>query len=197
MQKKNTKSDKIRLIAGLGNPGTEYARTRHNAGFMAADFIAGRVGIYGWQDWKGLGEYASWEQDGEKVYLLKPQTYMNLSGRAVQSLASFFKIPPQQVLVIFDDLSIPFGSVRLRRNGSGGSHNGMGSVINMLGTTDIPRLRIGIGMRPQYIPGKDFVLGNFQKDQLEQMPEILEKAWLNVRKCVEDGMEKAISQSVS
>ena len=186
-------NDKIRLIAFLGNPGEEYRKTRHNAGFMAADYIYEQIGLYGWQDWKKLGLYAVWENSGDKIYLLKPQTYMNLSGRAVQSLASFYKIPPKQVLAVYDDLAFPFGTVKLRKNGSNGSHNGMGSIINMMGTSDLPRIRIGIGPRPSYIQGKDYVLGNFPKSELEQMPHVLEKVWKIIQNCTKMGIEKSLS----
>lgn len=188
------KKDSIRLVAFLGNPGEEYRKTRHNAGFMAGDYAAGRTGLeYSWRSWQKTGLYAVWEHNGEKIYFLKPQTYMNLSGRAVQSLAAFYKIPPQQILVVYDDLALPFGRTRLRRDGSNGSHNGMGSVINCLGSSAIPRLRIGIGLRPSYIQGKDYVLGNFPEEEMEKMPEVLEKAWKSICVCVDEGLEKAMN----
>lgn len=188
------KKDNIRLIAFLGNPGEEYKKTRHNAGFMAGDYASEQAGISNdWRNWQNLGLYAVWEHNGEKIYFLKPQTYMNLSGRAVQSLAAFFKIPPQQIMAVYDDLALPFGKTRIRKDGSSGSHNGMASIINCLGSSAVPRLRIGIGPRPAYIQGKDYVLGNFPKEELERMPEVLEKIWKSIELCVSEGIERAMN----
>lgn len=186
--------DSVNLISFLGNIGEEYRRTRHNAGFMAGDYTAEKLGLNNsWRDWQKLGFYTVWENNGEKIYFLKPSTYMNLSGRAVQSLSSFYKIKPNKILIVYDDLALPFGKIRIRMDGSNGSHNGMGSVINCMGTANIPRLRIGIGPRPEYIQGKDYVLGNFSSEEMQLMPSILEKCFKAICKCASDGVERAMN----
>jgi PTH1 family peptidyl-tRNA hydrolase len=178
----------------LGNPGREYERTRHNIGFMLADLAASRLAPgERWRDWKGLGLYLELESSGRKVFLLKPQTYMNLSGQAAQSLASFYKIPAAGVLAVYDDLALPFGKLRLRKDGSAGSHNGMASVIAALGSA-AARLRLGIGPRPGHIQGKDFVLSGFSKEEGERLPEFLDRACAAFKTALEDGLETAMNR---
>ena len=135
------------LLAGLGNIGPEYARTRHNIGFRVVDEAARQWGA-DWKDWQRLGEYAKVSVCGHEVFLLKPSTYMNESGKAVSSLARFYKISPQNCVICFDDVSLDLGKLRIRKNGSAGGQKGMKSVIEQLGTQDIPRLRVGIGPKP-------------------------------------------------
>ncbi len=134
------------LIVGLGNPGTEYAKTRHNAGFRAIDLLAENLGCK-IDRAKFQGLYGQTSYNGIKLFLLKPLTYMNLSGQAVQQLSAYFHIPPQRVIVLFDDISLPPGRLRIRANGSAGGHNGIKSIIAELGSQDFPRVKIGVGAK--------------------------------------------------
>ena len=157
------------LIVGLGNPGPDYRHNRHNVGFMAIDALARALDIpiqrvelralVG----KGL-------LDGQRVILAKPQTFMNKSGQAVASLARFYKIPVDQILVVHDDLDLPFGNLRLRPEGGTGGHKGMDSIMNRLGTREFPRLRVGIGRPPGRMDPADFVLHDFDPPQQELLP---------------------------
>ena len=135
------------LIVGLGNPGREYERTRHNAGFRAIDILAGRLGCK-LDKSKFQGLYGQTTYNGMKLFLLKPQTFMNLSGRSVLQLSAYFNIPPQRIIVLFDDISLPPGRLRVRGDGSAGGHNGIKSIIAELGSQDFPRVKIGVGAKP-------------------------------------------------
>ena len=135
------------LIVGLGNPGREYERTRHNAGFRAIDILAGRLGCK-LDKSKFQGQYGQTTYNGMKLFLLKPQTFMNLSGRSVLQLSAYFNIPPQRIIVLFDDISLPPGRLRVRGDGSAGGHNGIKSIIAELGSQDFPRVKIGVGAKP-------------------------------------------------
>lgn len=186
--------DTIKLAALLGNPGPEYEKTRHNIGFMAADLAAERLAPgERWRDWKGLGLYVEFSCGGERCFLLKPQTYMNLSGQAVQSLGGFYKVPPAAILAVYDDLALPFGKLRLRKDGSAGSHNGMDSVISAVGPA-LPRLRLGIGPRPAHIEGKNFVLSKFTKEEGGRLPEFLGRACDALEAAFRDGVERAMNR---
>ena len=142
-----SKSQDSWLIVGLGNPGREYEKTRHNTGFRCLDILADslniRVNRLKFQGLYGQGTY-----NGTKVFLLKPQTYMNLSGRSVLQLSAYFGIPPQRIIVLFDDISLPPGRLRIRADGSAGGHNGIKSIIPELGSQDFPRVKLGIGAKP-------------------------------------------------
>src|SRR5256885_4810569 len=129
----------IRLVAGLGNPGAEYARTRHNIGFMVADFLAHEASLA----WEKSSKWDAATAKFGHALLIKPASYMNRSGYPVQAIAQFYKVPPEQVLVVFDDFSLPLGRLRIRQSGGPGGHNGLESVIVQFGTEDVPRLRIG------------------------------------------------------
>ena len=135
------------LIVGLGNPGREYERTRHNAGFRAIDILAGNLGCR-LDKSKFQGLYGQTTYNGMKLFLLKPQTFMNLSGRSVLQLSAYFNIPPQRIIVLFDDISLPPGRLRVRGDGSAGGHNGIKSIIAELGSQDFPRVKIGVGAKP-------------------------------------------------
>ena len=135
------------LIVGLGNPGPEYAKSRHNIGFRCIDILADKLGVK-IDRAKVEGLYGQTEYQGHKLYLLKPLTYMNLSGRSVLQLSSFFKIPPERIIVIFDDISLDPGRLRVRGNGSAGGHNGIKSIIAELGSQEFPRVKIGVGAKP-------------------------------------------------
>lgn len=135
------------LIVGLGNPGTEYAKTRHNIGFRCLDILAETLGC-SVDKGKFQGLYGQTTYRGKKVYLLKPLTYMNLSGRSVLQLSAYFRIPPQRIIVLFDDISLEPGRLRVRPSGSAGGHNGIKSIIGELGSQDFPRVKIGVGGKP-------------------------------------------------
>ena len=149
------------LVVGLGNPGGEYQNTRHNAGFMAVDRIADALGVRITKiKYKALCATASYR--GQKLLLLKPETFMNASGLAVEAAAHFYKIPPERVLVLFDDISLPVGKIRVRKSGSAGGHNGIKSIIGGLNSQSFPRVKIGVGAKPH--PDydlADWVLSNF------------------------------------
>ncbi len=135
------------LIVGLGNPGREYERSRHNCGFRAVDLLAEKLGCK-IDKLKFQGLYCQTSCNGRKLFLLKPQTYMNLSGRSVLQLSVYFHIPPQRIIVLFDDISLPPGRLRIRADGSAGGHNGIKSIIQELGSQDFPRVKIGVGAKP-------------------------------------------------
>lgn len=164
--------NKILLIVGLGNPGTEYAKTRHNAGFMAVDDFARRNSFDPWINKKDLqAEYTSGTIDGGRVILCKPTTFMNLSGQAVLAVANFYKIQPVSVIVVYDDLDVNFGQIRTRLGGSAAGHNGIKSISKLLGTEEYGRVRIGIGPKqPAQIDSADFVLQDFNKTEAGQLP---------------------------
>lgn len=181
------------LLVGLGNPGAQYERTRHNAGFMVTDALASKWGAE-WKAWQNLGVYAKVNWEGHEVFLLKPSTYMNESGRAVSSLARFFKILPQNLLVCFDDVSLDVGQIRLRKSGSAGGQNGMKSVIAQMGTQDIPRLRVGIGPKPEKFDLANFVLSNFPKSDIPALETALDHACSAAELMLSDGLEKAMNK---
>ena len=158
----------MKLIAGLGNPGTEYAFTRHNMGWMSIDHLVQRQGL-GRALEKFRGEFWRW---GEAV-LLKPLTFMNLSGMSVREAFDFYKMEPEDVLVIYDDLALPYGRLRLRAQGSAGGHNGLASVLGALGTLKVPRLRIGLGNAPGSMVNR--VLGHLTPEEREHLPDILDR----------------------
>lgn len=163
------------LIAGLGNPGQKYARTRHNVGFMAADYLAAKLDARVWRGKFGALT-AMAELDGARVLIIKPQTYMNLSGGALRQAANFYKIPTERIVVLFDDVSLPCGALRIRAKGSDGGHNGIKSIIAQLGTDCFPRVKIGVGDRPSpEIDLADWVLGDIPKAQQQPLEQALEK----------------------
>jgi len=180
------------LIVGLGNPGRNHAFNRHNVGFMAVDKLALAQGI----DLRrvqskaivGNGRLAE-----RAVILAKPQTFMNLSGEAVGALASFYRIPPRAVLVVYDELDIPFGVIRLREKGGAGGHNGMRSVIQHLGN-DFPRLRLGIGRPPGRMDPAAYVLQDFSRDELPLVSEMLATAGQAIASFVRDGIDLTMSR---
>ena len=135
------------LIVGLGNPGREYEKTRHNAGFRAIDMLADSLGCK-IDRMKFQGLYTQVNYKGKKLFLLKPQTYMNLSGRSVLQLSAYFNVPPARIIVMFDDISLPAGRLRIRADGSAGGHNGIKSIIQEVGSQAFPRVKIGVGAKP-------------------------------------------------
>lgn len=180
------------IIVGLGNPGSDYERTRHNIGFMAVDALADRWRV----TWQEKSRFHGWLAHGANAYLLKPNTYMNRSGQAVQALMHWLKRDPCQLLVIYDDLDLPLGKIRLRLTGSAGGHNGMKSIISHLGTESFARLRIGIGRptqphNPQVI---NHVLGVFTAEEQGQLAAVLTRVCEAIDTGRRQGLEKAMSE---
>jgi PTH1 family peptidyl-tRNA hydrolase len=164
------------LVVGLGNPGPDYAKTRHNLGFMVADILADRIGS-GFKVHKRSGaEVTTGRLGGRSVVLAKPRTYMNESGRQVGPLAKFYSVPPADVIVLHDELDIDFGRIRLKFGGGVAGHNGLRSVGSALGTNDFARVRIGIGRPPGRKSGASFVLENFTANERPEVPTICEQA---------------------
>lgn len=181
-------SPALRLVAGLGNPGKEYENTRHNAGFMILDRFARRLGVTFGNERKFEGRFAR----SGSLFLLKPQTYMNLSGRSVAAVCQFYKIQPAEVLIVYDDVALPEGRLRLRMGGSAGGHNGMKSLIASLGTDQFPRLRFGVGGAD----GKTMtghVLGAFDSASLPELDKSLENAVDAVSMCALRGLSAAMN----
>ena len=168
--------DETWLIVGLGNPGKEYAHTRHNAGFRALDILAGKLGCKV-DKLKFQGLYGQCTYQGKKLFLLKPQTYMNLSGRSVLQLSAYFHIPPQRIVVIFDDISLEPGRLRIRGDGSAGGHNGIKSIIAEVGSQDFPRVKVGVGAKPHAEQDlADWVLSTFSAQEEKALTSSLERA---------------------
>ena len=164
----------MKLIVGLGNPGKEYAGTRHNCGFMVIDRLASKLNVDVDQN-KFKGLYAKVKYHGEDIILLKPQTYMNLSGESVNAVMNFFKIDKDDLLVIYDDLDMPVGKLRLRKTGSAGGHNGIKNIIVHLNSQDFKRIRVGID-RHKYMNVADYVLSRFSKVESEAIEQGIENA---------------------
>lgn len=170
------KDNEAWLIVGLGNPGPEYAKTRHNCGFRALDILAQKLGCKV-DKGKFEGLYGQTTYEGHKLYLLKPLTYMNLSGRSVLQLSAYFNIPPQRIVVIFDDISLDIGRLRIRSNGSAGGHNGIKSIISQLGSQDFPRVKVGIGAKPNPdFDLADWVLSAFSASEEKSLQAALDRA---------------------
>ncbi|WP_419882619.1 aminoacyl-tRNA hydrolase [Peribacillus sp. B-H-3] len=165
----------MKIIAGLGNPGKQYEKTRHNIGFEAIDELSRNWSIPLDQA-KHKGIYGSGSVNGEKVILLKPLTYMNLSGESIGAVMDFFKLEVNDLVVLYDDLDLPAGKIRLRQKGSAGGHNGIKSTIAHMGTQEFNRIRIGIGRPEGRIPVTDYVLGRFTKEEWPVMSEAVDKS---------------------
>lgn len=163
----------MKLIVGLGNPGGQYAETRHNVGFLLLDCLAEDLKLDFRPKFQGL--VTETVINGEKVFLLKPQTFMNLSGRSVREITQFYKILPEDILVIYDDMDLATGRLRLRSSGSAGGHNGMKSIIGEIGTESFWRLKIGIGRPPAGWDPARYVLAPFSKEEMPLLEETLEK----------------------
>jgi PTH1 family peptidyl-tRNA hydrolase len=187
--------ENLYLIVGLGNPGADYARTRHNAGFLAVERLARR-----WQaDWslddRFKSRLAKVEREGRRLMLCQPQTFMNLSGEAVGKLADYFQVSPKRLLVIVDDADLPLGEIRLRSQGSSGGHHGLESVEQCLATRRYPRLRIGIGRTTESARAiTGHVLGRFSAAERNLLDRILKRAADSVECWLSHGIEKAMNQ---
>ncbi|MGC3945413.1 MAG: aminoacyl-tRNA hydrolase [Chryseolinea sp.] len=195
----------MKLIVGLGNPGSEYVGTRHNVGFDVVDRLAEKLGWVRPGDFDRVArtKFDALSVDGlvdvtssgqEKLLLLKPTTYMNLSGRSVQQAMAFYQLSHRDVMVVLDDLALPCGKIRLRGSGSSGGHNGLKDIEKMLGTNAYPRLRVGIDPPPQFVPGRDYVLGRWSAEQKEKINPALDRACGAILTWVDRGIEKAMSQ---
>lgn len=182
------------LVVGLGNPGKEYAKTRHNAGFLLVEKLA--------QDWKTnwtaekkfSSRLAKVERGGSKFVLCQPQTFMNASGEAVRAMSDFFRLPAGKILLVVDDADLPFGEIRLRGSGSSGGHHGLESVEEHLGTREFPRLRIGIGRKDSSRQITNYVLGQFAKDEADLLEKVLARAAGQVECWASGGIAKAMNQ---
>lgn len=164
----------MKIIAGLGNPGTKYENTRHNAGFMTMDKIANEL-HESWDHEKFSAKFIKTKYKGEDVILLKPLTYMNESGFAIRQCLDFYKAGPEDLLVIYDDVDLPVGKIRLRQKGSAGGHNGIKSIISCIFTQEFDRIRVGVGKDPK-IPMINWVLGKFRPEEQKDLCEALERA---------------------
>ncbi|MGW6331946.1 aminoacyl-tRNA hydrolase [Nocardia rhamnosiphila] len=182
------------LVVGLGNPGPAYERTRHNVGFLVADSLAQRVGGRFTAHKKSGADLLQARLDGRQVLIAKPRSYMNLSGRPVAALARFFSVPPTEVVVIHDELDIPFGEIRLKRGGGEGGHNGLRSVSGALTSKDYLRTRIGIGRPPGRQDPADYVLKPFSSVERKELPIVVEQAADAVELLLRVGLEAAQNQ---
>lgn len=182
-----------KLIVGLGNPGREYVKTRHNVGFMCVDALADRWSLrFGRQ--RGRAEIAEGDVLGQHVILAKPRTFMNNSGDSVRALTKLYNLAASDLLVIADDLDLPFGRLRLRDSGSSGGQRGIQSIISQLGTNQFARLRVGIGRPPPGLDPVDFVLTSFNASERSELPEILERVALGVETYLSEGIVRAMNQ---
>lgn len=182
------------LIVGLGNPGKEYTKTRHNCGFRAIDILAEKLGCK-IDRAKFQGLYGQTTYNGKKLFLLKPLTYMNLSGRSVLQLSAYFNIPPQRIIVMFDDISLNPGRLRVRAEGSAGGHNGIKSIISELGSQDFPRVKIGVGAKPH--PEQDladWVLSAFSAQEEKALSSALEYAGEAALCVIDKGVSEAANR---
>ena len=182
------------LIVGLGNPGMQYENTRHNAGFLSVDALCKDLGAE-LKKHKFDAVFGDTEIAGKRVIIAKPQTYMNNSGTAVSQICKFYKIPADRIIVIFDDISLPVGNVRIRRKGSAGGHNGIKDIIELLGTEDIMRIKVGVGDRPDSdYDLKDWVLGKMPKEQREAFSAAFKKAAAAVKEIIAHGIDSAMNK---
>lgn len=187
--------ENVYLIVGLGNPGREYANTRHNVGFMAVELLAERWRATWKTEKRFQSRMARVDQDGRRWLLCEPQTYMNLSGEAVGAVMNFYRLTPDRLLVVLDDADLPFGEIRMRADGSSGGHHGLESIEAHLGTRHYPRLRIGIGREPN--AGREitgYVLGAFRASDRELLDKVLTRARDQIECWLDEGIGKAMSR---
>lgn len=183
----------MKLIVGLGNPGRRYAGTRHNVGADVVRRLARSAGIAIDED-AGFARVGRGRLGGARVLLAIPQTYVNVSGVAVHDLARRHRVPPQEILVAVDDLDLPLGRIRLRAQGSAGGHNGLQSIIEALGTTGFPRLRVGVGRPPEGVDPAEHVLTRFTADERTVLDAVLDRAAAALEVAVREGIEPAMSR---
>lgn len=182
------------LIVGLGNPGRQYETTRHNAGWLCMDLLSDKLKVK-INKIKFKSTVGEADIGGHRCLLMKPQTFMNLSGEAVGEASKFYKIPPENVIVIFDDISLLCGSLRIRRKGSAGGHNGIKSIIQHLGSDNFPRIKLGVGDKPHAdFDLADYVLSNFSKDEIPLMKQAMEKACSALDYLTDGKIDEAMSR---
>lgn len=182
------------IIAGLGNPGKQYDMTRHNIGFHTIDYIADEYGVK-LTKLKFKAVYGETSIGGEKAYLVKPQTYMNLSGDSIAEMAQFYKIPPERIIVINDDISLETGRIRVRGKGSAGGHNGLKSIIYRLNSDAFVRVKMGVGApKHEDYDLADFVLGRFTRDEIPIMEDAIRTAKTAVEEIIKNGVESAMNK---
>ncbi len=189
---KSNESNGTYLIVGLGNPGQKYRNNRHNVGFMVVDEIAKKLDTE-FSQTQSNAVITKGEYKGDKLILAKPRTYMNSSGQPIRSLLKFYKISFEKLLIVFDDADLPFETMRLRPEGGSSGHKGMESIINVLGSKQFNRLRVGIGRPPGKISTPDYVLKDFSKCELDLLPMILEKASAAVFMFITEGIDTAMN----
>ncbi len=181
------------LIAGLGNPGAQYRQTRHNAGFMVLDRLAARLGVkFSRLESKALVTKADYQ--GSRLVLVKPHTFMNLSGQPVGSLSRFYKVPREQLLVVYDEVDLPLGTLRIRPGGGSAGHKGITSIIERLGSQDFPRLRLGVSRPPGRMEAADYVLQEFAASEKELLNVALDAAVDAILIFVSEGLEAAMNK---
>lgn len=180
----------MKLIVGLGNPGNKYEKTRHNIGFEVVDRFAQEIGISSLKD-KFQGLLGETTYKGEKIYILKPQTYMNLSGNSLSAVAKFYKIENKDIVVVYDDMDLPLGKLRYKENGSSGGHNGIKSIISHIGE-NFKRIKCGIGKPPAKDVNIDFVLGKFTKEEQINVDDMIKKS----NSCLKDIIDELDSQLI-
>lgn len=183
----------MKIVVGLGNPGSEYSQTRHNVGFMAIHAWAAKHGVVTWKN-KFEAQIAEIKINNEQVILVKPQTYMNLSGVAVAPIVKWYKAQLEDVIIIYDDMDTTLGKIRLRKKGSAGGHNGIESILVNLGQEDFPRVRVGISRPPQGWTVVGYVLGKFSKEEQGIVVEVLEKIGLALESWLKEGLDKAMNK---
>ena len=179
------------LIVGLGNPGAKYAHTRHNVGFDVLEALSRKLGVSISRE-KEEALIGECFVGGHKVILALPQTYMNLSGEAVSRLARWYKIEPENLLVVYDDIDIPQGHIRIRKNGSAGTHNGMRSIVGLLGYENFPRLRVGVGQKREGYELADWVLGHYIGEEQEVADKAFQQAADAIVDYIENGIDSAM-----
>ena len=183
----------LRLVVGLGNIGSQYVHTRHNVGFEVADLLAHQHNV-NFRKGKFKGDEATLHIGGTRVLLLKPHTLMNLSGEAVVAAARFYKLTPDRILIVADDINLPLGRIRVRVKGSDGGHNGLWSIINRLGSQDFPRIRVGVGAAPPEMDMVNYVLSRFLSEERAPVQDAIKRAAAAVETWVTEGIEPAMNR---
>jgi PTH1 family peptidyl-tRNA hydrolase len=182
----------VKIVVGLGNPGREYSATRHNVGFLAVDELAGRWGVTSWKE--RFAAVVAEHRGAETVLLVKPQTYMNLSGQSVAAFVRFYKLAVDDLVVVYDDVDLPAGKLRLRPGGGAGGHRGIESLFDHLGSDAFARVRIGVGRPPEHMETADYVLGRFAPAEQPLMAEAVKRAADAVEAVLKDGLAKAANE---
>ena len=181
------------VIVGLGNPGARYAETKHNIGFITVDYLAEKLGIK-MNKIKHKAIIGEGSIGGEKILLVKPQTFMNLSGQSVMDIVNFYKVAASNLIVIYDDIDLPVGKVRIRPNGSSGTHNGMRNIIYLVNNQEFPRVRIGVGKQPDYMDLADYVMTRFNNEERPLIEEAIKRSAAAVEEIVKSGINIAMNQ---